>query len=81
VGQLLTGGKQQGKVIEPRVASGGAGLAIFVENDEVLVIHTQARAEAVTVTEPQSEGVLIEGDRAVEVTDDQLDGPEAKGGR
>jgi hypothetical protein len=79
VGQLLPGTKQQGKVIEPRVAPGGARLGILVEDDEILVTRTQPGRVAVVVTEPQAQDALIEGDRAFEVADSEMDGPEAEG--
>jgi hypothetical protein len=81
VGQLLARLEQQGEVVQPGMAPGWTGLGLLHEHHQVAPPRAQPSRRVVASVDLEAEDVLVEGDRAVEVGDRQVDGAQAQARR
>jgi len=79
-GQLLARGVEQRVVVQAGVAPGGTRRRVLVEDDDILLAGPEPGDRVLAAVRPQAERVLIEGDRAVEVGNGQVDRAQAQGG-
>src|SRR5215204_2453639 len=76
--QLLTRGEQQREVVEARVAPGAPGARLLVEDEQILLARAHHCQGVLPAVQPQADGVLVEGYRAIEVCHGQVHRSEAQ---
>ena len=65
--QLLAGGEEQRVVVEAGVLPRPPRFRFLVQDEQVLLTDAHRRYRVLASVQSQADGVLVEGDRAVEV--------------
>jgi hypothetical protein len=76
--QLLARGEQQREVVEARVAPGAPCARLLVEDEQILLARAHHCQGVLPAVQPQADGVLVEGYRAIEVCHGQVHRSEAQ---